>query len=57
MTNSRKLTKATVFSAIALLLSSLSVLALLHNHEPIITVQVEQVMRRNLTEIVTGKEI
>ncbi len=52
MANSRKRRKATVFSGIVIALSSLSALALLHNHEPVITVQVEKVMRRNVTEIV-----
>jgi len=54
MARPRKRRKATVFSALALALIALSALALFRRHERVVTVQVEKVTRRNLTELVTA---
>jgi HlyD family secretion protein len=54
MAKTRKRRKLTVFGSIGLALIALSAWALLRKHEPVVSVQVEKVTRRSLTEIVTA---
>ena len=52
MAKTRKRRKVLVFSAIAVVLAGLTVVAILKKHDVVITVQTEKVARRNLTELV-----
>jgi HlyD family secretion protein len=54
MAKSKKRRKILVFSLIGLAVAGLTAFALLRKREPVITVQAEKVVRRNLTELVTA---
>src|SRR6185436_12614969 len=54
MANSKKRRKTIVFSIIGLALVLLTMAAILKKKEPIITIQTEKAVRRNLTEIVVA---
>src|SRR5437867_4835380 len=54
MANSKKRRKIIVFSAIAVVLAGLGVFAIFRKREAVITIQTEQVARRNLTELVVA---
>lgn len=54
MAKSKKGRKILIFSAIVIVVGGLGAFAVLKKREPVITVQTEKVMRRNLTELVTA---
>src|SRR5689334_1222214 len=54
MANSKKRRKIIIFGVIGVVLVTLTLTAVLRKREPIITVQVEKVIRTNLVEVVTA---
>ena len=54
MANSKKRKQIAIFSLIGLALAGLTVAAIVHKREVVISVQTEKVARRNLTEIVVA---
>src|SRR5438094_2748270 len=50
----KKRRKIIVFSAIGLVLTGLTLVAIFRKREPVITIQTEKVTRRNITEIVVA---